>query len=101
MPYIYFYKLLAKKPNEEIKDVRENRIKMNIPDTIVSGEKDCSAFWLYTSEEGYIYRADSFSHQTITEKFFSENNPDEIVAVIKKLQFRNLEMVGNDTRIIT
>ena len=57
--------------------------------------------WFYTSADGYIYRSDTFVPRNIVTKFSDgATNDDELVAILKKPQYRNLELVGNDVKSV-
>ena len=91
LPYVFFYKYLAKKPDETINNCSSSnytRLKLWLPDTIVLNEKnDLPLMWFYTSEDGYVYRTDSFSLKNVVTKLSNYASPDELVAVIKKVHF--------------
>ncbi len=37
--------------------------------------------WLYSSEDGYVYRADIFTGKNVATKLGNYASPDELVAV--------------------
>lgn len=90
MPFAYFFKFLARKPEgthaQQASTV--NRLKLWIPDTILSAESaDINAMWIYSSQEGYVYRTDSFTSKNIINKLGNFASPDELVAVVKKVNY--------------
>jgi len=99
MPYLFFFKYLAKRTFEENKS--KCKLKLWIPDTIILNDRDLTAMWFYSSADGYIYRTDTFTARNAVTKFceFSKD-PNEVVAVIKKPHYRNMELIGNDTKPI-
>ncbi|KAL4477278.1 hypothetical protein ABPG73_003404 [Tetrahymena malaccensis] len=103
MPYVFFFKYLAKKPNgpEEKQKNTINRLKIWLPDTLVFNDGDLPAMWFYTSQSGFVYRADSFNKRNIVQKFGEHCSPDELVCVLKKPCYRNQELVGNDVNIVS
>lgn len=95
MPYLFFFKFLAKRNAEESKA----KLRMWIPDTIIVNDRDLSGMWFYSGADGYVYRTDSFTARNAVQKFCDgTQTPDELVAVIKKPHFRNMELIGNETK---
>jgi hypothetical protein len=85
-PYVFFYKFLARRPDAcSLSTV--NRLKLWLPDTILSPEGDNPPMWLYSSQEGYVYRTDNFTQKNIVNKIGAFGSPDELVAVLKKVTF--------------
>ena len=41
--------------------------------------------WFYSSNEGLVYRTDSFNAKKISSKLSNYTNPDELVSVVKKV----------------
>ncbi|CAD8061259.1 unnamed protein product [Paramecium primaurelia] len=98
MPYIHFFKYMAKRYDETN---QKCKLKMWIPDTIILNDVDLSAIWLYSSADGYVYRTDSFTSRNAAQKFTEgSNDPNELIAVIKKPHYKDMELIGNDTKPI-
>ena len=94
MPFVFFFKYLAKKPPSNIdgnpvKESTINRLKLWIPDTIVLHEKDLPAMWFYSSLDGFVYRTDiePVHYMKVVSKLSNYASPDELVAVFKKVSF--------------
>lgn len=89
LPYVFFYKYLAQKPDENGSSSVSNytRLKLWLPDTIVLNERnDLPPMWFYTSEDGYVYRTDCFTIKNVVTKLSNYASPDELVAVLKKVE---------------
>jgi len=57
--------------------------------------------WFYSGADGYVYRTDSFTSRNASLKFCEGCIDDnELVAVIKKPHYKDMELVGNDTKPI-
>lgn len=101
LPYIHFYKLLARKPDPEHPSTSVvNRLQLWIPDTIVLNDRDMPNYWLYSDPRGFVFRTDSFTAKNVVSKLANYTSPDELVAVVKKQHFRNLELAGNEVKLI-
>ena len=73
-----------------------------IPDTIVLNDRDLPPMWFYSSVDGYVYRTDRFMPKNVAVKFNEgAGHSDELVALLKKPHFKNLELVGNDVKTVT
>ena len=85
MPFIHFYKLLARKPGESEIQQKSlvNRLKLWIPDTIILNDGDCS-MWMYSNSQGFVFRSDQFTSKNAISKLANYTSPDELVAVVKK-----------------
>jgi hypothetical protein len=85
MPYLYFYKLLAKKEvDEEVSD--QHRLQLNLPDTIVYNDGDLPMMWLYTdSSNSLVHRQDNIGSRQVLAKFCDRADEDEVVCVLKKV----------------
>jgi len=83
-PFLFFYKFLAKRP-DACSMSTVNRLRLWIPDTIITAEGDNPPMWIYSSPEGYVYRSDSFTAKSIITKLAAYASPEEIVAVLKKV----------------
>ncbi len=84
MPFIHFYKLLAKKPGESKVEQKSlvNRLKLWVPDTIIiEGDQP---MWMYSNPQGYVFRSDLFTSKNVISKLANYTSPDELVAVVKK-----------------
>ena len=79
--HIYFYKFLAKKTDLQ-ETSKHSNLKLWIPDTIVYND-DWAPFWLYCSEDGYVYKTENFTEKHIQTKIGNLNNYNEVVAVTK------------------
>ena len=60
-------------------------MKLWVPDTIISTENDNPPIWIYTSEDGYVYRTDSFFPRNIESQIIGDATSGEIVGVLKKV----------------
>ena len=65
LPFLYFYKLLALRNNIEVKDDLNRRVKLNLPDTFIFGDIGEGMSWMYTGENGYVYRKDGFTYKEV------------------------------------
>jgi len=100
-PFVFFFKFLARRPDVDNSTSNLNRLKLWLPDTILTSDGDNPPMWLYTSQDGYVHRTDNFSAKNITNKLGSFASPDELVAVLKKPQVKDFAWVGNDIRLLT
>lgn len=108
MPFVHFFKYLAKKPIESheggVANLRGTsnsnwgKLKLWIPDTIVVDDSD--PIWIYSNPDGYVCRTDKFTTKHITSKLGSFSSPYELVAVLKRPQSRD-GVYGNDLRLIS
>lgn len=96
MPFLFFFKFLAK---ANVKDEVKECLQLNIPDTIIINEQDYPPIWLYTSKSGYIHKTENFVLKDILEKFGIMENPDELVAVLKRPRFEEQNVIGNDLKL--
>ena len=62
VPFMFFYKFLAKRPPEQITTATKRKFLSNIgklqlwiPDTVVYGDTEIP-FWIYSSLEGFVYK---------------------------------------------
>lgn len=85
-PFVFFFKFLARRPDADNTTSNLNRLKLWLPDTVLTSDGENPPMWLYTSQEGYVYRTDNFSAKNITNKMGSFASPDELVAVLKKVK---------------
>ncbi|CAG9320088.1 unnamed protein product [Blepharisma stoltei] len=83
-PGIAFYKFLAKRSNK----TNITRLEVSIPDTIVFNES-MMPVWIYTGEDGFVYRTETFHDHLIHNKFGMVEHPWEVVAVVKKPKWNN------------
>lgn len=81
-PGIAFYKFLARRSNKP----NVSRLEIPIPDTIVFNES-MMPVWMYTGEDGLIYRTETFHDHLIHNKFGMVDHPWEVVAVVKKTKW--------------
>lgn len=58
---------MAKRTYEE--NNSKQKLKLWIPDTIILNDKDLTAMWFYSSEDGYVYRTDTFTARNAISKF--------------------------------
>ena len=86
MPSLFFFKFLSRR-NDSKRAPSNNffRLKLWVPDTILTSEKDNSPMWIYSSPDGYVYRTDNFSGKNILNKLGNNASPDELVAIVKKV----------------
>lgn len=75
------------------------KLKVWIPDTIVFNETEMPTIWLYTNEEGEVWRTDTFQAKNITSKLGNFASTNELVAVIKRGSLENGAVVGNETKL--
>ncbi|EAS01971.2 Lmbr1-like motif protein (macronuclear) [Tetrahymena thermophila SB210] len=105
MPYLLFTKYMARKPDlpeGEVKQSKNNRLKVWIPDTIVLNDDNFPPMWFYSSPDGHVYRTDSFTSKSVAAKLSNYASPDELVAVVKKIQFRDqLNIAGNQVKLVS
>lgn len=102
IPYIYFWKALARKPEGTEQQIKStiNRLKIWVPDTIVLGDEDLPPMWFYSSPEGFVYRTDTFTKKHISAKLSNYSSPDELVAVFKKPGlYDDGELNGNEVKL--
>ena len=64
-----------------------NRLKIWLPDTIVINDSNSPPMWFYSSEAGYVYRADLFNSKNVIAKLCSYSADDELVTVLKRVYF--------------
>lgn len=80
---------------------KHSNLKIWIPDTIVYND-NCAPFWVYCSDEGYVYKTENFNEKHIHMKMGNPDNLDEVVAVVKFIEFdENNHMGGHQTTAIT
>ncbi|CAK60301.1 unnamed protein product (macronuclear) [Paramecium tetraurelia] len=93
--FIHFYKYLARRPDSEQSNQSViNRLQLWVPDTIVLNDREMPNYWLYSDSRGYVFRTDTFtSKKMLLANWPITHPPDELVAVVKKQQFRNMELV--------
>ncbi|KAL4442889.1 hypothetical protein ABPG74_010778 [Tetrahymena malaccensis] len=105
MPYLLFTKYMARKPDlpeGEVKQSKNNRLKVWIPDTIVLNDDNLPPMWFYSSPDGHVYRTDMFTSKSVAAKLSNYASPDELVAVVKKIQFRDqLNIAGNQVKLVS
>eukprot|EP00002_Diphylleia_rotans_P030459 TRINITY_DN6261_c0_g1_i10.p1 TRINITY_DN6261_c0_g1~~TRINITY_DN6261_c0_g1_i10.p1 ORF type:complete len:804 (+),score=150.58 TRINITY_DN6261_c0_g1_i10:55-2466(+) len=82
-PGLEFYKWISCRPDTS-STTNNNRLKMNIPDTIIYGFNK-NPIWIYSSPDGFIRRTDSFTESQVLKKLqkFIPTD-DSIVAVVKR-----------------
>lgn len=110
-PNIFLWKYLAQKDEEfdeqgklhtdQVKKNLNPKLKVWIPDTIVFNEPDMQPMWLYTNEEGEVWRTDIFQAKNIQQKLANFSSTNELVAVLKKGSNENGLVIGNDTKLLT
>ncbi|CAD8139136.1 unnamed protein product [Paramecium pentaurelia] len=99
--FIHFYKFLARRPDSEQSNQSiVNRLQLWVPDTIVLNDREIPNYWLYSDSRGYVFRTDTFTSKNVISKLANYTSPDELVAVVKKQQFRNMELVGNEIKLV-
>ncbi|CAD8077133.1 unnamed protein product [Paramecium sonneborni] len=99
--FIHFYKFLARRPDSEQSNQSViNRLQLWVPDTIVLNDREIPNYWLYSDSRGYVFRTDTFTSKNVISKLANYTSPDELVAVVKKQQFRNMELVGNEVKLV-
>ena len=84
-PFVFFFKFLARRPDVDNSSSNLHRLRLWLPDTILTSDGDNPSMWLYTSQDGYVHRTDNFTAKNITSKLGSFASPDELVAVLKKV----------------
>jgi len=68
LPYLRFYKFLARKPDFASKDVNQfQKLRLWIPDTVVYNEAD-QPYWIYTNTEGLVCRSEDFYERHVVSK---------------------------------
>ncbi|CAD8054886.1 unnamed protein product [Paramecium sonneborni] len=63
-------------------------------------DREMPNYWLYSNSRGFVFRTDTFTQKNVISKLVNYTSPDELVAVVKKQQFRNMELVGNKIKLI-
>jgi len=48
-----------------VKDDLNRRVKLNLPDTFIFGDIGEGMSWMYTGENGYVYRKDGFTYKEV------------------------------------
>jgi len=48
LPFVYFYKLLGLKTNDNLRDDLNRRVKINLPDTFIFGDIGEGMTWMFT-----------------------------------------------------
>jgi hypothetical protein len=48
----------------------------------VLNDGELAPFWIYSSEDGYVYRADSVGPRDVQRKLGGNSPPEELTAVI-------------------
>jgi len=66
----------------------------------VLNDGEIPMYWLYSNPQGYLFRTDTFTSKNVISKLANYTSPDELVAVLKKQHFRNLELAGNDVKLV-
>ena len=99
-PFLFFYKYLAKKTDmQEVS--KHSNLKVWIPDTVVYND-NWAPFWVYWSDDGYVYKTENFNEKHLHTKMWNPNNLDEVVAVTKFIEFDDdNHMCGQITQAIT
>ena len=88
-PFLYFYKLLARKPEFCKRDLtRFAKLELWIPDTVVFNDAD-QPYWIYTNNEGLVCRTENFSERHVVAKLGNQYSIDELVAVCKTVTTMN------------
>lgn len=86
LPFIYFFKFLAKKPLNFGTQSNTNRLKLWLPDTVVLNERyELPPMWFYSSQDGFVYRTDNFTAKNVLNKYTNYSSQDELVAIQKKV----------------
>lgn len=98
LPYLFFFKYLAQ---TNVDDEKSECLKLNLPDTIIINEEDFPPTWLYTSKSGYVHKTENFLLKDILERLGILENPDELVAVLKRPRQENQNLVGNDLKLFS
>ncbi|EGR32819.1 lmbr1-like conserved region family protein, putative, partial [Ichthyophthirius multifiliis] len=105
MPFIQFFKYLARKPDmpeNEVKQSNINRLKLWIPNTIILNDNNLPPMWFYSSPDGYVYRTDQLNPKNVVAKLSNYSSPDELVALIKKLQYKDQSNIcGNTIKLVS
>lgn len=98
LPFVYFFKYLAIK----VDNAKSSQLlKINLPDTIVINDGDLLPFWLYTNKEGYLKRTENFVMKDVFERLGNNENPDELISLLKKPHYESQTIIGNDLKLMS
>lgn len=87
MPFLYFYKYLARKPEYCKRDLTKyQKLELWIPDTIVFNDSECP-YWIYTNHEGVVCRTEDFNERHIVSKLGNQYSIDELVVCCKYVTY--------------
>jgi hypothetical protein len=68
LPFLYFYKFLARRPEFCKRDLTKYaKLELWIPDTIVFNDCDVP-YWIYTNSEGVVCRTEDFNERHVVSK---------------------------------
>ena len=83
-PRMEFYKFLAKKPNlKQRTKTHERKLKLWIPDTIVSNDSGMQPYWIYTGSDGVVRKTEEFNDKDIVVKMANQLKLDELICIAK------------------
>lgn len=81
IPFLYFYKFLARKPEFCKRDLTKYaKLELWIPDTVVYNDAE-APYWIYTNNEGVVCRTEDFHDRHVVSKLGNQYSIDELVAV--------------------
>ena len=84
MPKLNFYRYLAKLPDlKKVGNAHEWKLNLWIPDTIVYNDGGLQPFWVYTGEDGVVWKTEAFSEKDIISKMANQFKLDELVSIAK------------------
>ena len=78
-PGVAFYKFLAKRSSKP----GTSKLQVSIPDTLVLNDGNARV-WIYTAEDGNVYRSETFSDRQVLESFGASANINEVACVVKR-----------------
>lgn len=68
MPFVFFYKYLAKRPEFGNKEPKLHKLQLWVPDTVVYND-NCPPYWIYTGGDGFVYKTETFMDKHIIDQF--------------------------------
>lgn len=74
--------------------------KVWIPDTFILGQGENQSIWIYTNNKGTIEKSSNRSTKDFITKLHESEEEGNVVAVLKKVLYRNDTIVGHDIRLM-
>jgi len=57
--------------------------------------------WIYSNPDGWVYRTDVTNVKNVSTKLANYASSDELVAVIKKVEFGRTDAIGNNITLVS